>query len=135
MKIEIKGIPGHVVAKKMLWMAWQACGGPIGMGRMQDNPLATEDSVWDAMGGARDYGGAEAKRPECREVAADYVFGRMMKLYFTYSLVTDAGNAWVAVSDTAPHAEYQGWFSRFPTYELLAHTAITVCQAGVRAGA
>jgi len=132
-KIETKGIPGYEVAKKMLWLAWRACGGPVGMGALQDRPNATEEDVWNSMECAGDYGGFSGKQPGLREVRADYVFGRMMKLYFTYGEAMDAENAWVDVPDETPRPDYQSWFARFSTYETLVHAAIAACQESTHA--
>jgi hypothetical protein len=72
------------VAKRAMWLAWQACGGPIGMGVFQDNPGATEEAVWNNVSVRGDY--AYAPEPGVKEkdgkgeAYADYTFGRMMKL-------------------------------------------------------
>lgn len=34
---------GEQVAKRIFWLAWQACGGPFGMGILQNHPGANED--------------------------------------------------------------------------------------------
>jgi len=76
MEIKVKGATTHDFAKRAFWLAWQACGGPMGMGFFQDRPNATEDEVYMNVVGAGDY---PANLQGRKELYADYVFGRMMK--------------------------------------------------------
>lgn len=71
------------LAKKILFMAWQASH-VVGMGALQDRgPGLSEDQIWEAASGGRDYGG---NRPtKSKQVYADYLFGRMMKLSITWA--------------------------------------------------
>lgn len=104
--------------KEALWLAWQACGGPVGLGFLQDHPQATKEEVLAAVVTARDYGGSPHLQPQPSSdggvyVNADYVFGRMMKLRVTImvdSIKIDAGE---------PTPAYQAWTTTYPTYEAL----------------
>lgn len=119
MKIECAN-PAEV-AKEAFWLAWQACGGPLGMGRLQDNAGADKESVWNCVFNKGDYPGGNAgpgtaNRPG--DVYGDYVFGRMMKLGIRWD---EAG---VTVDDHPPRGDYQSWCRKFPTYEALVRAAI-----------
>lgn len=108
------------VAKEAFWLAWQACGGPAGMGVLQDRGGVTRDDVWKAVSGqeATDY--VVPQGGELRPYG-DYVFGRMMKLGMD---ITSEG---ISVRDSEPRWDYQAWCSRYPTYEsLIAEAAIAV---------
>lgn len=109
------------VAKEALWLAWLACGGPLGMGFLQDRPKATKEEVWDNAVNKRDYPGA--LKPSNTKIYADYVFGRMMKLGFEIS-----GKS-IKFSDAKLDREYQGWAVVYPTYEsLFASAALYVAS-------
>lgn len=99
------------VAKRIVYLAWQACGGPTGMGFLQDRPNATEEEVWKNAVGRLDYPG-EPLNDESR-IYADYVFGRMMKLS-----VRVAGDKVLLPTDI-PRRDYQGWCGKYPTYDDL----------------
>ncbi len=103
------------VAKEALWLAWNACGGPAGMGFMQDKPGADKDAVWKQTVTRGDYSGVGTE--DKSRIDADYVFGRMMKLRFS---VKD--NA-VNVPENTPHPAYQGWCNRYKTYADLFNAA------------
>ncbi len=118
MRIDTGALRGVEVAMEMVWLAWKACGGPLGLGFLQDRPDATEEEVWLAMVGAHDYGGIGCKGAPTGEVNADYVFGRMMKLYFEY------GEDFVDVREDDPKPDYQAWCREYPSYEALAKVAI-----------
>lgn len=105
----------EVLAKRIVFLAWKACGGPMGMGILQNNPGAGEAEVWKQAFGRGDYGGMGAK---AGQVYADYVFGRMMKLTLSW----DASS--VTLSDAECRLDYQSWCSTYPTYEALAKAAI-----------
>ncbi len=104
------------VAKHAFYLAWQACGVPVGMGRLQDRPAATEDDVWGNVTAAGDYASGTDYKP--REPYGDYVFGRMMKLGILVE--TDA----VEVRNHAPALDYQAWCGVYPTYDALIEAAI-----------
>lgn len=118
MKRETPEGMGVEVAKEMLWLAWQACRGPIGMGILKDAPGASKDDVWSAMTGRYDYEGINC--PAEGEVNADYVFGRMMKLRFKF---TKAGIEWPDHHETADPS-YNSWARSYPTITALFEAAV-----------
>jgi hypothetical protein len=102
------------VAKEALWLAWNAAGGPSGMGHFRDKPTAGKDDVWKNATNMGDYPGA---RPDAERVNADYVFGRMLKLRFGIK-----GNA-IDVPDHEPRWDYQAWCGTYKTYAALFDAA------------
>jgi hypothetical protein len=109
---------GAEVAKEMLWLAWQACRGPLGLGILKDAPGASKADVWSAMTNRTDYEGMHC--PEKGEVNADYVFGRMMKLYFKF---TDTMIEWPDHFDAA-RPDYNSWAHAYPTVTALFDAAV-----------
>ena len=109
------------VAEEALWLAWQACGGPVGKGVLQDRPGATKQDVIDNVVVAGDYPGEIilCGRKE-GEIRADYVFGRMMKLNCT---VAKDG---ILYRNAAITPDYQAWCRIYPTYEALFGAAIAI---------
>ncbi len=106
------------IAKRMFWLAWQACGGPIGMGALQDRQGVTEDDVWVNVMSAGDYPGSHTPRKDLNPYG-DYVFGRMMKL----GLAID-GNKIILPKQT-PQQDYQAWCGKYPTYQKLHEAAVS----------
>ena len=116
MRIEVKD--PEAVAKEALWLAWQACGGPTGMGVVKDNPSADKEQVWQAVRGDEDRSDIVFRdfmnRPGDR-LYADYVFGRMMKLGIEWNADS------ITVDDAEPRRDYQSWCVKYPTYaDLIA---------------
>jgi hypothetical protein len=106
------------VAKEAIWLAWTACGGTSGAGFLQDNPDAKKDQVWDRAYNMGDYSGRRVgMKPTA--VNADYVFGRMMKLYFKVE-----GDS-ITHDDQEPRRDYQAWCGRYPSYAALFDAAET----------
>lgn len=103
------------IAKEAMWLAWNAAGGPSGMGFMQNKPDADKEQVWDRAYNRGDYIGGHRDLPE--RVDADYVFGRMLKLRFSIK-----GNA-LDFPDHEPRGDYQGWCYKFKTYAALFDAA------------
>lgn len=104
------------VCKEALWLAWIAAGGPQGSGFLQNKPSASKQDVWNNACARGDY---EAKPREFTgHVDADYVFGRMLKLYFD---MPDAKS--IEVPDHAPRGDYQSWCGKYPTYAALFDVA------------
>lgn len=103
------------VAKEVIWLAWNACGGPSGYGFLRDKPGADKEAVWEATIGRTDYDGFRARD---NHVDADYVLGRMMKLYFRIE-----GNKLTGISDYPPRGDYQAWCYRYKTYADLFDAA------------
>ena len=105
----------QAVTKEVMWLAWNACGGPREMGFMQDKPDADKDAVWKQAFERRDYPGMNGGHWE--RINADYVFGRMMKLRLSVE-----GNV-INVPESEPHPSYQGWCHRYKTYAKLFDAA------------
>lgn len=102
----VKGNPMDVV-KQYFWLAWNACGGPLGMGLWQDNPQASLEAVFENVKNAGDYPGPAHTRSD--EYYGDYVFGRMMKTGVNVSKNT------VKISDASVCPAYQAWCRKYPT--------------------
>jgi hypothetical protein len=102
------------VAKEALWLAWNAARGPSGMGVFRDNPGADKEAVWKNAANMEDYPGSRA---QAGRINADYVFGRMLKLYFEIK-----GNT-LDIPDHEPRWDYQGWCGTFKTYRALFEAA------------
>lgn len=123
MKIQVNN--PEAVVKEMFWLAWTACGGPVGMGVLQDRPGITKEDVWVNVNTGK-YGGdypsgegiitPNANRPG--RVTGDYVFGRMMKLRVEWDTES------ITVSDCNPHPDYQSWCRIYPTYQALVAAAV-----------
>jgi len=109
------------LVKSAYWLAWQACGNPMGMGWLQDRAKATAEDVWGGIENASDYGGFAAERSQKKaksgDFHADYVFGRMMKT----SLHIRCGNVFTQTDE--PRPDYQSWCHTYPTYEALLKAA------------
>ncbi len=95
------------VMKEALWLAWQSSH-VMGMGYLQDRPGATKEEVW-----------AYVQWPDkpVMSIHADYVFGRMMKLFCRIDdnvLTTREGEL---------RDDYQSWCNTFATYKDLLEKA------------
>lgn len=115
-RYEVSGATGEQLAKRMFKLAWDACGGPQGLGFLQDRGSAvTEDQVWERAVGAGDYSGTfSAKKGQAY---GDYVFGRMMKLYFEF------GDSFVQGGNGAWRRDYQSFCGKYPNFQSLAKAA------------
>ncbi len=102
-----------------MFTAWQACGGPVGMGVFQDRgSQVPEADVINNISRAGDYPGGLLSRDKPGELYGDYVFGRMMKTSVRYTDdIVDIGHG-------KPRPDYQAWASRYPTYEKLVEAAL-----------
>lgn len=124
MKITVEN-PVEVV-KEAFWLAWNACGGPMGMGIFQNNPGASKEDVWKNISVRGDYPGGTSlpgmigvKEENGKGQAyGDYVFGRMMKL----SLRWEGKD--IEIEESKPRADYQSWCCKYPTYQSLVETAV-----------
>jgi len=105
------------IAKEALWLAWNACNRPFGMGVLQDNPGATKEEVWENAYNKGDYSGGRTFLNNDNDVDADYVFGRMMKLYFKVSEKT------IDIPERECQSDYQSWCTKYPTYKDLFEEA------------
>ena len=94
------------VLQEALWLAWQAAGHPMGMGVLQDNPIATRDDVWKNATGRGDYAMATSREGDLH---ADYVFGRMLKLSLRYD------DTRIVVPEQKPTRDYQSWCGEYRT--------------------
>jgi hypothetical protein len=107
---------GITVAKRMVYLAWQKsrCEG---MGIFQDRGPQNEDAVWKQAYDRGDYpcGRINMEDGSCN---ADYVFGRMMKLYLQFTDNT------VEFNDGAARSDYQSWAYKYPTFEVLFDAAM-----------
>lgn len=123
MKISVKGDPQKIV-KRAFYLAWQACGGPLGMGFLQNKPDASEDDVWNNVYRGGDYTGnnMHGNNPSGK-MYGDYVFGRMMKVGFQWDKDS------ITVSDSEPRRDYQAWCRKYPTYESLILAAVKELSA------
>lgn len=115
-RIEMSKFGGEAVAKRAFWLAWQACWRPEVMGLLRDKPTATEALIWANVRSAGDYNMNLTSSPG--EVYGDYVFGRMMKLWIGYD------NESVSVPLLEVNSSYQGWASKYSTYEKLIERAV-----------
>lgn len=105
------------LAKEIFWLAWCACGGPQGMGWLQDNPNADKECVWDNIVKARDYPGPPRWTPN--RPYADYVFGRMMK----FGLEIEDDGIRIPVQEL--RSDYQSWCYTYPTVKDLVNHAMS----------
>lgn len=102
------------VAKEAMWLAWQAAGGAQGMGVFRNNPGAGKDDVWKNAYNQEDY---SMRHGDASSVNADYVFGRMLKLYFRMNGAT------LEFRDDKPRGDYQSWCYVYKTYAELFDAA------------
>ena len=117
MLIETPNLNPVSVTKRAFFIAYEACGGPAGMGFLQARQGATEEDVWNNVVVAGDYP-VNLRDSEAKEVYGDYVMGRMMKLGLTPK---ETG---VEVSESTPRADYQAWCKTYPEYSDLVEAAI-----------
>lgn len=104
------------VAKRMFYLAWQACRSPLGMGWLQDNPKSSEDDVWNNIQSSGDYPGK--KHNAVNKPYADYVFGRMMK----FGLTLEPG--FVCYYDKQLTPNYQSWCNKYRSMDELFDAAV-----------
>jgi len=113
--------------RRIFFLAWQNCGGPLGMGFLQDRPGATENDVWNNVQKRGDYPdlasiSAVKQKDGKGSIHADYVFGRMMKLNVDFNF----NDLTITMRDDEPRPDYQGWAKRtIKTYDDLALNALT----------
>ncbi len=118
MKFElVKGSMDDLL-KNFFYLAWKACGGPLGMGSLQNRPGADIDTVWNNVKTAGDYPGGS--RTRSGEYYADYVFGRMMKVGLQIQDST------IELSDFPPNIDYQAWCHKYADAAQLLQAAAEV---------
>jgi len=122
---------GELLARKMVWLAYQASS-PTGLGNLQYREDITEETLWSSADVAKltkaepisswteRIGVLCGKgRPSTTYVSCDYVFGRMMKLKFSF---TDSDV--VVDYDYPVSCDYQSWASSYQSMQQLRHAAI-----------
>lgn len=122
MRFLVQGVKPVEVAKQYFWLAWQACGSPMGMGFLQNRPTATIDDVWNNVNTNGDYAYNDTKP---NEPYGDYVFGRMMKT----GLRIDGDI--IQVRDDEPRCDYQSWCGKYATYGELLEAAAKAAGAAL----
>lgn len=110
MKIRIIDETAKNFAKRAFYLAWQCCGGPMGMGIFQDNPGASEDDIWKNVSTAGDY----PINTNGERLYGDYVFGRMMK----WGCELNDNNE-LEVRDGEFRPDYQGFARIYPDNQAL----------------
>lgn len=120
MVLKLRNDNAEDVVKRMVFLAYQACGGAVGMGMLQEMRLggkdAEEEQVWKCAYNEEDYPGLRRTRPN--SVRCDYVFGRMMKWGCEWE--KDA----VKFNDRTFTRDYQSFCGTFPDNKSLAEAAL-----------
>lgn len=125
-----EGMSGEKIAKRAFFLAYEACGGPTGLGFLRAVKDATEDDIWKNVTNAGDYphGRLPSERAQQAlqrgEAYGDYVFGRMMKLVIQW----DDKN--MTLGDN-PRPDYQAWCRKY-TPETLIISAIDSLDEDLR---
>ena len=112
------------LVKRMVFLAYQACGGTSGLGFLQAVDGADENRVWAAAYRETDYPGA--KRTADNEVYGDYVLGRMMKWGCKWNGST------VEIWDFLFDPGYQGFSRKYPNNMSLVAAAAESLGIDVR---
>ena len=108
--IDTTPLPGAQVAKRLLWLAYQASGAR-GLGFLHVTDKVTEDVLWSEQ-----WQDGIAKG----RVDADYLHGRMVKLWgFSFGKNSVTFN-----DEQAPRGDYQSWCGAYPTNEALVRAAM-----------
>lgn len=122
---------GELLARKMVWLAYKASN-PVGLGNLQYREDITEETLWNSADVAKLTKAEPISswterigilcgkgRPSTTCVSCDYVFGRMVKLKFSF---TDSD---VAIDyDQTVSCDYQSWASSYQSIQQLRHAAI-----------
>lgn len=114
------GTTAEELVKEIYWLAWQASR-VYGMGYLQDHPTATREDIWNNVATKGDYtvgDGLPSKGVKNSEAHADYVFGRMMKLFLRWK------DGRIECPSTLPDREYQSWATTYTSYPMLVNAAI-----------
>lgn len=107
----------QTIIKRIYWLAWRASC-VVGMGIFQDKPSATEEDVWKNVQSRADYPIQAEKKLSPNRWEADYVFGRMMKLYVRI----EDGN--ICIRPKEFRSDYQSFCHKYPTPDSLMQEAI-----------
>lgn len=107
------------MAKRMVFLAYKACGGASGMGFLQEMRLggipASENEVWKCAYNQEDY---PMKHSKSDEVYCDYVFGRMMKWGCSWD-----ENGILDIPDRSFSHDYQSFSRTYPDNNALVTAA------------
>ena len=109
-----------VLAKRAFWLAYEAAGGPAGMGWLQAIDDANEELVWNNVMSAGDYPGPpqfSTDREGVHRIHGDYIFGRMVKLYI------GVGKDGIHYRDAPLSPDYEAWCVTYPTIKDLLDAA------------
>ena len=120
-KYKVKKDDQRKLAKSFFWLAYQACGGPLGMGFLQARDSVTADDVINNVETSGDYHGDPHTADG--EYYGDYVFGRMMKTGLRFN------GQEVSVDDEPARPDYQAWCHKYPSQNDLFMSA--AADAGV----
>ena len=124
MEIKVKPEQTEDVVKTAFWLAYEACGGPMGMGVFQAKSDVDKEKVWTNINTSGDYACGHSTPGD---LYGDYVFGRMIKLSIRYHMKKGI----VSVRDDKPRGDYQGWCHKYKTYQALIESAIEANAAEV----
>jgi hypothetical protein len=105
-------------ASRMFYLAWKACGRPMGMEVFQDRPQATEREVFNNVLTRGDYPSWIGRDVE---TYGDYVFGRMMK--FGCKKIGDV----LEFNDSPFRHDYQGFSGVYPDLKSLLDATTNSC--------
>lgn len=108
-------VEAQTLAKRILFLAYEASS-VFGMGAFQARDNVTEEQVWVNTVTKGDYGGFGA---DSKDIHADYVFGRMMKLSFHIK-----DNTIIYDGNDKTKLDYQSWGAKYKTYTKLFQAAI-----------
>ncbi|MFA6358894.1 MAG: hypothetical protein WCY09_09590 [Candidatus Omnitrophota bacterium] len=110
------------VVKRMVFLAYNASGGPVGMGIFQalrlNNTTPNEEQVWKCAYNAEDY---PLKHTGENEVYCDYVFGNMMKWGCSWDTKTNT----ITVPNRTFRHDYQAFCGIYPDNAALARAALS----------
>jgi hypothetical protein len=119
MKYRIGNIEMEKFTLRMFYLAWKASQ-VVGMGVLQDCGNQSEEEVWKRIHNRADYPGSAIFAPK-NGIVADYVFGRMMKLYVKIdtkenTVECNSGDNW--------RIDYQSFCGKYPTFKHLVDATI-----------
>ena len=108
------------LAKRMVFLAYNAAGGASGMGIFQATRLGgqapDEETVWKCAYNAEDYNGN--KHTKKNEIYCDYVFGSMMKWGCSWDFCE------VNIVDKIFRPDYQGFCKTYPSNLALVNASL-----------
>jgi hypothetical protein len=106
-----------VLVSRFFYLLWKACGGPVGMGILQDisrlGPLQPDEEEKHVI--QMVLGGGDNGINFGRGLYADYIFGRMMKVGMRFPDGAEGDSATIEVDDGPARPDYQGWSVTYST--------------------